>query len=328
MRQTGIDVDLIFSGRQGSYIDMDEFGEFGDYKGLTFCTENGRVNLPKTVANLAPWRFYSDCRSLDLSKYDLVLNDFEPVTAWAARLKGVPSVSISHQAAFRQSIPTKGTNFGTRQLMRHFAPTDQGIGVHWYHFNQDILPPLVDECHPSPGEKNVVLVYLPFENLDDVINLLQRFTRVRFICFHPAAKNEFRGNVELRSLCREGFLEALHRCSGVFCNSGFELPSEAMAAGKKLLVKPLQGQFEQLSNALTLQLLGLGCVMSELNPAELDAWLDLDNPEPLYFPNVASALAQWLVNGRKESIDELKVQLWSQVSFPTDTLEQIADLHS
>lgn len=326
LRNTGIEVDLIFSGRQGAYMDMEEFGQFENYRGLTFCTERGRINIPKTVTNLSLWRFFSDCRNLDLSDYDLVLNDFEPVTAWAARMQDVPSISISHQAAFKQTVPTKGANFGTRQLMRHFAPTDQNIGIHWYHFNQTILPPMVEECVPSPGEPEHVLVYLPFENLNEVMPLLQRFTRVRFTCFHPQGRDEVHGNVQLHSPCREGFLDALHRCSGVFCNSGFELPSEAMAAGKKLLVKPLQGQFEQLSNSLTLQLLGLGHVTTELSPAELDAWLGVDNPEPLFFPDVSMALSEWLAGGRRESIEEVKQKLWQQVSFPMDTLSRIADL--
>jgi uncharacterized protein (TIGR00661 family) len=39
----------------------------------------------------------------------------------------------------------------------------------------------------------------------------------------------------------------------VICGAGFELAGESLQLGKKLLVKPLKGQFEQLSNALALE---------------------------------------------------------------------------
>jgi uncharacterized protein (TIGR00661 family) len=50
-------------------------------------------------------------------------------------------------------------------------------------------------------------------------------------------------------------------------NAGFELASEAMFLGKKILVKPLAGQMEQLSNALVIDSLELGMVMKRLNIA-------------------------------------------------------------
>ena len=46
-------------------------------------------------------QFCKEVKQLDLSSYDLVLNDFEPVTAWAAKQQNKPSIGISHQNAFR-----------------------------------------------------------------------------------------------------------------------------------------------------------------------------------------------------------------------------------
>ena len=47
----------------------------------------------------------------------------------------------------------------------------------------------------------------------------------------------------------EGFQQDLHRCEGVICSAGFELPSEAIQLGKKLLVQPVAGQMEQQQRA-------------------------------------------------------------------------------
>lgn len=69
-------------------------------------------------------------------------------------------------------------------------------------------------------------------------------------------ENELTENVELRRLHHGDFQHHLHQCSGVITSGGFELPSEALALGKKLLMKPLAGQFEQVSNAATLETLG------------------------------------------------------------------------
>ncbi len=61
------------------------------------------------------------------------------------------------------------------------------------------------------------------------------------------------------------FLQDLENCNGVICGAGFKLAGEALQLGKKLLVKPLKGQFEQLSNALALEKPQLARVMRRLD---------------------------------------------------------------
>ena len=51
----------------------------------------------------------------------------------------------------------------------------------------------------------------------------------------------------------------------MICGAGFELAGESLQLGKKLLVKPLKGQFEQLSNALALEKLQLARIMRRLD---------------------------------------------------------------
>ncbi|WP_352260117.1 glycosyltransferase family protein, partial [Psychrobacter sp. TB55-MNA-CIBAN-0194] len=68
---------------------------------------------------------------------------------------------------------------------------------------------------------------------------------------------------------REGFKQHMAQCGGVIGNAGFELASEAMTLGKKLLVKPLQGQFEQSANVAALELLAAAESMQTLDPAVL-----------------------------------------------------------
>jgi hypothetical protein len=44
-------------------------------------------------------RFYKEIKTLPVKKYDLVINDFEPISAWACKLRGVNCISLSHQSA-------------------------------------------------------------------------------------------------------------------------------------------------------------------------------------------------------------------------------------
>lgn len=67
-------------------------------------------------------------------------------------------------------------------------------------------------------------------------------------------------------------------CRGVISNAGFELASEALTLGKKLLVKPLGGQFEQLTNGKTLEMMGLATLMDVLDANLVRTWLDSASP--------------------------------------------------
>ncbi len=84
----GIEVQYLFSGRPPEqYFDMAAFGDYWHYVGLTFATEQGRISNIKTLRQLRPLQFIRDLRNIDLSPFDAVITDFEPLTAWAGRLQ-------------------------------------------------------------------------------------------------------------------------------------------------------------------------------------------------------------------------------------------------
>jgi len=45
-------------------------------------------------------QLWHDMHAIPLKQYDIIVNDFEPVTAWACRLQKVESISLSHQCSF------------------------------------------------------------------------------------------------------------------------------------------------------------------------------------------------------------------------------------
>lgn len=327
LSRKGVQVDYLLSGRAAdAYFDMQAFGSYRALPGLTFASRDGELDLWQTLKQNQPRRFWQDLSSLDLDGYDRVVSDFEPITAWAARRKGIRTLGISHQASFHYSIPRKGEDIASRLVMRHYAPVDQAIGLHWFHFGHPILPPVVDQIAPCQ-EDGTILVYLPFESVSAIHDLLSRYTGVQFCCFHPDVHEvSTMGNIDLFPLSRERFKQALARSNGVISNAGFELASEALTLGKKLLLKPLQGQFEQCTNAYTLEMLGMACVMQSLDPGAVRGWLDSEAPGVVKYPDVAEGIAQWLASGGEEPVSLLIERMWRQVTFPETVCDRLAEL--
>ena len=89
LKSRGVAVDYLFSGRAADgYFEMGEFGDYRTFPGITFASHQGRISGWRTLKGLSPLRFWQDLRALDCREYDLVISDFEPLSAHAARRWG------------------------------------------------------------------------------------------------------------------------------------------------------------------------------------------------------------------------------------------------
>lgn len=320
-KAAGISVDFLFSGRdRADFFDMDKFGDWQCYRGLTFIHEAGDLKIFRTIQHNSIRQFWRDVKSLNLDDYDVMLTDFEPIVAWAAKRAGKTCIGVGHQYAFDFSVPKRGASLMPRLIMQNFAPVSMGLGLHWHHFNQAILPPIA-ETHATQelSDPNKVVVYLGFESAQEVIALLEPFDDHLFVFYGPFAQYESRGHIQLKPLSREGFKQDLATAGGVICNAGFELSSEAIQLGKKLLIKPLNGQMEQLSNAKALEDLGLGMSMDTLDPLQIRRWLDNWNSKQVIYPDVAEAIVNWISQSKwkvEGSRDQLIEELWAKTQAP------------
>jgi uncharacterized protein (TIGR00661 family) len=323
-KRPDIKVDYLFTGRAANqYFDMEDFDRFETARGLSFVTQNGRIHRRLTISHNNLFQFAGEIRECMVKDYDLVINDFEPVTAWAAKLSGVPSLSVSHQAAFLHHVPKQQQNLFDKALTKYFAPTQYSLGTHWYHFGYQIIPPFVSApadrglADPKPKESNHILVYLPFEEPSVIREQLTILSEQRFICYHPQIKQSYvDSNIHWHPPSAKAFKHDLARCAGVVSNCGFELSTECLSLGKALLVKPLQGQYEQLSNAFTLQNLGLCEVMHNLNAEEIDEWLAYKQGVKIDYPTNCDAFVDWIANGNWQRPETICKQLWQHVHFP------------
>lgn len=314
LAQAGLQVDYLFSGRDASQLfDMQQFGQFQLKHGLTFITNAGRINYWQSLKQASLHQLWHDIKTLDVSSYDLVLTDFEPITAHAARRAQKRSIALGHQYAFLHAIPQCHNNFATQRVFKHFAPAQQQLGLHWHHFNQPILPPIIDEQPTDIAIKpQQVLVYLPFEQQQQVLALLKPLTGYQFSVYGPGLTIDTVGHISTHPPALVAFKADLASCSYVLSNAGFELISEALQLGKRIMVKPLHGQMEQQSNALALAQLNLAHSTEQLSTNAIAVWLNSTHPyNKVQYPNVASAICDWLVQGANSDISSLSASLWA-----------------
>jgi len=314
LQAAGVAVTWLFSGRaREALFDMEPFGAYLHRDGLSFVTEAGRIRKRATLGRARAGRFVRDIMRLEVDTYDAIVTDFEPVTAWAARLAGAPAIGIGHQYAFGPDTPKAGHSWWAQAIMRSFAPVTVPLGLHWHPYGDTVLPPILDLPQLPCVRGEHVLVYLPFEDQAAVTRLLQQLPGHRFVQYAPGLEPEQRGNVTRCRASIEGFKRHLASSRAVICNSGFELISECLHWGKPVLTRPLLGQMEQLSNALALEQLRYATVCRELDVEQLERWLGWTPPQLARpFADVAGALADWLAAGAATPPARLSQQLWSR----------------
>lgn len=333
-KRDDIHVDYLFSGRKNDqYFDMQGFANYDTARGFTFETANGRICRRKTVKNNNVLVFANEVQQQMRKDYDLLINDFEPVSAWAAKLSGLPSLSVSHQAAFLHQVPKHEQGLFDKVLTHYFAPTQYSLGTHWYHFGHQIIPPFVsqslhDELKKIPEKAHQqVLVYLPFENPKEIEEQLLTLSDYQFTCYHPGVKSpSHHRNITWKVPTTNGFKDDLVKSTGVIANCGFELSTECLSLGKALLVKPLKGQFEQLSNAHTLEQLGLCRVMHSIDTDDIDEWLQSKAGIKIDYPDSCDGLVDWIAQGNWQSPQNICKLLWEQVHFPESVRSKLNTL--
>lgn len=308
-----IEITWLLSGRD-KQRGCGDITDFIWREGITFVVKEGKINVLDTLLNFNFSTFRQDVNELDLKPFDVIISDFEPVISHAARKQDVPVIGIGHQYAFDYDIPTKGANIITKSIMQRFAPVTLGVGLHWHHFGHPILPPIIDlEIPPTMPEvvQNKVLVYLPFESPAKILALFKTLSDFDFYIYHPELEDSDQGNLHCRAISRTRFKDDLLNSRHVLTNGGFELISECLQIGKSILVKPLLGQMEQLSNAHVLEKLGYARVIQELDLSAIKTWLSHDNEIiQVTYPDVATRLAEWIAGGCKASVENLAEELW------------------
>lgn len=237
-------------------------------KGLAYYFgKNGSIDLVRTVKENNPVRFLEEVKSTPTHLYDMVISDFEPVTAWSAKRNWVYSVGLSNQASLLDADVPKPVVVSpiSKMIINNFCPANRYYGLHYQKLNAKLYYPPVREVIKklNPTEGTDYVVYLPFYGTEKLIKHLMRFPEVNWRVFSKHTTLSYSsGNVYVQPIAENNFLSALETCKGVLCSAGFGTTSEALFLNKKLMIIPMKNQYEQQCNAHSLGLLGVSVIPS------------------------------------------------------------------
>ncbi|TNF41576.1 MAG: glycosyl transferase [Bacteroidetes bacterium] len=284
------ETDVLVSGIQGDL--QLPFEIKYRYYGMSFIFgKNGGVNMSQTLKKLKLVKFYNDLKRCPVENYDVVISDFEPVTAWACRVKGKKCIGLSHQNAVlhpNAPKPAKGDWVG-EWILQNYAPVQQKYGFHFKKLDGFNFTPVIRPAirNAIPTKKGHYTVYLPAFSDKKVQNLLSQMPNTRWEVFSKHSKETYQaGNIRFSPVSLEEFTKSFIHCEGILCTAGFETPAEALYMGKKLCVIPMNNQYEQKCNAAFLENMGV-TVLNNLNEAYiiLKIWLNTSQFIQVNYPD-------------------------------------------
>ena len=300
LQQKG-ELDILVSGIQAD-VELPYPVKY-KFKGLSFIFgKNGGIDLLATYRKSNLKQLYKEIKSLPIDDYDLVLNDFEPVTAWACKMKHKPCIGLSHQAAVinKKSPKPKKKDMVGKVVLNNYAPVTEAYGFHFGAYDKNIFTPVIrtQVREAKPENKPHYTVYLPAYSDERIIKVLGEIKNIQWQVFSKHTKKEYKEkNVHIRPINNEAFIESFITCTGVLCGAGFETPAEALYLKKKLMVIPMKGQYEQQCNAAALQTMSVPVIKS-LKKKHLDTikgWTTTSQQITVNYPDTTQRIINMII---------------------------------
>lgn len=293
-------VDVLISGKECN-IKL-EFEVQFNFEGLNYAFgKNGGIDFWKTLKNLKIFRFIKEVRKLPINEYDLIINDFEPVSAWAAKFSGTPIISLSHQnAVYDEASPKFGKFKFERLILKYYAPAKHRFGFHFSSYSSSIFLPIIKERirNIRRSDKGHYTVYLPSYNYQKIIKVLTKIPLVKWHIFTKDTESLiFKKNVIIYPINEFDFIKSMASASGVLCGAGFETPAEALFLQKKLMVIPMKNQYEQKCNAKALEELGVDVIkkLSTKNLNKIAKWISSTKTVQVNYPDTTKDIIESLL---------------------------------
>lgn len=217
----------------------------------------GRIDIFKTLRNFRPAQHWKDIKNLPVENYDLIINDFEPLTSLACKMKGISSIHFGHQASFKSKYVPRPEmkNFIGEFILSNYVSGSKVFGLHFKPYDSFIYPPIIKEniLHAKHRDEGHITIYLAQYKLEVLVKVFSQFRNSTFHIFSNNVSNvKQEGNIRLFPIDKNMFDQSLITCHGIITGGGFETPAEALYLNKKLMVIPINGQYEQQCNAVAL----------------------------------------------------------------------------
>jgi uncharacterized protein (TIGR00661 family) len=285
------EVDIFLSGSNASL--PTDFPVAFRSKGLSLFYKNcGDLDYWKTIRSIRYTQVLKEARDLPVENYDLVINDFEHITARACQLKKIPSVQFGHQASFiseHTPRPEKRSWIG-EYLLHNYAPATKYVGLHFETYDSFIFPPVIKQefLEATPEDHGHLTVYLPAYDFPCLQRIFKMLTPMKVHWFvHSINQPVVQHNITFFPVNQQYFNESLIYCHALLTGGGFETPAEALYLGKKVMVIPIAGQYEQQCNAAALEKRGVAKLsrLDEKTKPVFFEWLKSPKPDYTLKPN-------------------------------------------
>ncbi len=297
LQQMG-DVDVLVSGNQGDlnlpFAIKYKLNGFGFIFG-----KSGGVDIWKSFLKSRFRKFLKEIKELPIDKYDVVINDFEPVSAWACYLADKPCIGLSHQAAVLNEYTPKPdeSDMVGKLVLKNYAPVTAQYGFHFKKFDKKTFTPVIRQQvrEQRVSNKGHYTVYLPAYDDKRLIKRLAEFPNVHWDVFskHNSKPKQY-DNILIQPINNKAFIKSMAESEGVLCGAGFETPAEALFMKKKLLVIPMKNQYEQQLNAAALKEMGV-TVIKSLKPKHHETilnWLNNGTVVKVDYPDTTREILE------------------------------------
>lgn len=292
---SGVEVDVVTSGNN-SQVEI-PFPILRHYEGLTMHLDGrGSVDWYKTLKSANVKQFLKDIKT-DVSGYDFVVSDFEPISAWSARKCRVKSFGFGNQYAISMGKTAKPSkkDYLSELFIKRFARCEHNIPLTYEGIDGTFQPIIEKSLFEMQNDGDFTLVYLPAMSTETIMRTIssKRFSHRKFKLYC----RDFQGKLDNVEMIRVGtptFKQDLANCESIITAGGFSTTSEALALGKKLWSIPMRKQYEQLCNAIQLRKMG---VMTEgFHEETLADWLENWNPIGLVWKDPTDAIVKEILN--------------------------------
>ena len=233
-------VDIFLSGANSS-LNLDAPIKYRS-KGLSlFYNCTGGLDYWKMMKGYEPLKLKKEIQELPVEKYDLVINDFEYITAASCAKKRIPSVQFGHQASFQSNKtprPAVKSSIG-EWLLKNYARASHNIGLHFEKYDEFIFHPVIKKeiLEAESTDENHITIYLPSycePQLEQIFHPLKDFNFQIFSreCNHSKTSK----NIFFLPVDRSLFNQSLVKCTGLITGGGFETPAEQFIWAKRLFL--------------------------------------------------------------------------------------------